>query len=194
MRYDLDAIIVFTHAPGQSAYNPAECRMARLSQDVSSIILPYDTYGSHLDGSKRTNDIKLEKQNFKAAANILADVWSESVIDGYQVTAQYVEQGLWQYDSQPIWRSGSQLMFNSPNTCFKLLSVKTQDVVNHFVQIIPNFSQTDFFPHQCQSKLHQVVLKLIIQMAIFTHCFMHCISNKWHLPKCLTNIVPLCKN
>ena len=45
---DIDAIFVFTHLAGNSAYNPVERRMAPLSKDVASIILPFDTYVSNL--------------------------------------------------------------------------------------------------------------------------------------------------
>lgn len=71
--------MVATHAPGQSAYNAVERRMAPLSKDVSGIILPYDAYGNHLDKSGRTVDDELEKRNFAAAGEALAEVWSSSV-------------------------------------------------------------------------------------------------------------------
>ena len=46
---NLDAIFLFTHAPGSSAYNPVERRMAPLSKDTAGIILPFDTFGSQLE-------------------------------------------------------------------------------------------------------------------------------------------------
>ena len=61
--------------------------MAPLSKDVARVILPFDTFGSHLDGSNKTTNTTLEKKNFKAAGEILADIWSESVIDGHPVVA-----------------------------------------------------------------------------------------------------------
>jgi hypothetical protein len=48
-RYNLDAIFFTCHAPGQSAYNAIERRMAPLSHDIAGLILPHDHYGSHLD-------------------------------------------------------------------------------------------------------------------------------------------------
>ena len=51
---DLDAVFVFTHAPGKSAYKPVERRMAPLSKDTAGIILPFDTFGNHLDASNKT--------------------------------------------------------------------------------------------------------------------------------------------
>ena len=87
---NLDAVFVFTHAPGSSAHNPVERRMAPLSKDTAGIILPFDTFGSHLDGSNKTVNVELEIKNFEAAGNILAEVWSESVIDSYPVVATYI--------------------------------------------------------------------------------------------------------
>ena len=88
-KYNLDAVFVFTHAPGSSAYNPVERRMAPLSKDTAGIILPFDTFGSHLNASNETIDTELEKKNFQAAGNVLSEVWSETVIDGHPVVAQY---------------------------------------------------------------------------------------------------------
>ena len=92
-RHGLDAIYVFCNAPGLSAYNKVERRMAPLSKDTSGIILPFDTFGSHLNASNKTIDIDLEKKNFKAAGEILASVWSETVIDGHPVYAEFRPAG-----------------------------------------------------------------------------------------------------
>lgn len=40
---DLDAIFLFTNAPGRSAFNRAERRMAPLSRELAGVILPHDT-------------------------------------------------------------------------------------------------------------------------------------------------------
>ena len=87
---NLDAIFVACHAPGQSAYNAVERRMAPLSRDLSGLILPHDYYGSHLDHNGKTSDPELEKSNFAKAGDALAEVWSATVIDGHTVTASYV--------------------------------------------------------------------------------------------------------
>lgn len=89
-RLNLDALFVATHAPGQSASNPVERRMAPLSRDLCGVILPYDSFGRHLDGSGKTVDGELEKCNFKKAGELLAEVWSERVIDNFPVVAEYV--------------------------------------------------------------------------------------------------------
>ena len=62
-----------------------------MSKDTSGIILPFDTYGTHIDASNKTIDDELEVRNFKAAGNVLADIWSESVIDEHPVVARYID-------------------------------------------------------------------------------------------------------
>lgn len=89
--YDLDVIIIFTNAPGRSAFNRVERRMAPLSRELSGLILPHDSCGTHLDSSGRTINKVLEKQNFRKAGEILAEIWSNMVIDNHSVVAQYVE-------------------------------------------------------------------------------------------------------
>ena len=49
------------------------------------------THGNHLNNSNKTVDEDLEKENFKAAGEIQAKIWSESVIDDHPVVARYVD-------------------------------------------------------------------------------------------------------
>ena len=65
--------------------------MTPLSKDTSSVILPFDIYGTHLNASIKTIDIELEVKNFIAAGEILAEIWSESIIDGHAVKAAYID-------------------------------------------------------------------------------------------------------
>ena len=62
-----------------------------MSKDTSGIILPFDTYGNHLDASNNNIDDELEVRNFKAAGDVLAGIWSESVIDDHPVVARYID-------------------------------------------------------------------------------------------------------
>ena len=64
LKYNLDALFVFTHGLGSSAYNPVERRMAPLSKDTADLILLLNTYGTHLNVSNQTTDIDLEKKDF----------------------------------------------------------------------------------------------------------------------------------
>ncbi|CAF1081493.1 unnamed protein product [Rotaria sordida] len=89
-KYNLDALFVLTHAPGQSAYNIVESRMAPLSHDLAGLILPYDHFGSHLSDSGVTINIDLEKLNFRKAGQILAETWNRTVIDGFPCFAEYI--------------------------------------------------------------------------------------------------------
>ena len=82
---DLDAIFVFTHAPDSSAYNPVEWRITPLSKDTAGVILTFDTFGNHLGTSNKTIDSELEVKKFEAAWKILAEIWSESIIDNHPV-------------------------------------------------------------------------------------------------------------
>ncbi|GBP40850.1 hypothetical protein EVAR_88911_1 [Eumeta japonica] len=91
VNHDLDAIFIFTNAPGRSAFNRVERSMASLNRELSGLILPHDSYGTHLDEQGRTKDHDLEKKNFQKAGEVLAEVWSNMVIDGNGVVAEYVE-------------------------------------------------------------------------------------------------------
>ena len=71
---NLDVYIHATNASGLSAFNPVERRMAPLSHDLTGIILPHDTFGSHLDSQGKTVDTDLEIENFMAAGEVLAEV------------------------------------------------------------------------------------------------------------------------
>ncbi|CAF0900718.1 unnamed protein product [Rotaria sordida] len=89
-KYNLDALFILTHAPGQSAYNKVEGRMAPLSHDLAGLILPHDHFGSHLNDSGVTINIELEKLNFRKAGQILAERWNHSIIDGFLCVAEYI--------------------------------------------------------------------------------------------------------
>ena len=65
--------------------------MARLTKDTSGVILPFDTFGTHLNASNKTIDMELEKKNFKAAGEIVAESWSGSIINGHPIKARYVD-------------------------------------------------------------------------------------------------------
>ena len=58
---------------------------------MTGIILPHDTYGSHLV-NRKTVDAELEKKNFKAAGDTLGELWSNIEIDGFVVNAEYIKE------------------------------------------------------------------------------------------------------
>lgn len=88
LKYDFDAVFFACNAPGRSAYNRVEWSMAPLSRALAGIILPYDHYGTHLDSQGCTIDIDLERTNFYYAGRALAEVWSNTVIDGHVTVAE----------------------------------------------------------------------------------------------------------
>ena len=88
---NLDLLAETTNAPGLSAFNKAERRMYHLSKQMSGVILPHDTYGSHLQNGK-TVDEELEKENFEAAGNTLASIFSDLEIDGFEVKADFIKE------------------------------------------------------------------------------------------------------
>lgn len=88
-KFNLDALFIATNAPGRSAFNRVERRMAPLSKHLTGVVLPHDVYGTHLDAKGKTSDAELELKNFEAAGKALASLWSELVLDSYPVTARY---------------------------------------------------------------------------------------------------------
>ena len=86
---DLDCSIELTQAPGLSAYNRAERKMYHLSKELFGVILPAETYGTHLRNGV-TVDEELEERNFQAAGETLAEIWDGLVIDGKAVKSEYV--------------------------------------------------------------------------------------------------------
>ena len=89
--YKLDALFVATNAPGRSAFNRVERRMAPLSHDIAGVVLPHDHFGSHLNSKGETIDREMEIKNFSYAGKILSEIWSNTIIDGNSVVAEYVE-------------------------------------------------------------------------------------------------------
>ncbi len=89
--FNLDGIFSMMYAPGYSAYNRVERRMAPLSHDVSGIILPHEHHGTHLNDSGETIDEALEKRNFKKAGEVLAGIWRKTVINKNPVDAKWCE-------------------------------------------------------------------------------------------------------
>ena len=87
----LDALLILAHAPGLSADNQAERRMAPLTKTLSRILLPHETFGTHLYSSRKTINTNLEKRNFKSAGEILAKVWEEIVLDNFPVVTDCVK-------------------------------------------------------------------------------------------------------
>jgi len=89
--YDFDALFIVTNAPGRSAFNKVERKMAPLSKELTGLILLHDHYGSHLNERSITIDADLEKKNFKFAGVTLAEIWSKMIVDKFLTIAEYIE-------------------------------------------------------------------------------------------------------
>lgn len=62
LQNNLDALFIATNAPGRSAFNSVERKMAPLSRELSGLIIPHDQFGSHLNNQGKTIDTELEKK------------------------------------------------------------------------------------------------------------------------------------
>ena len=58
---------------------------------MTGVVLPHDTFGSHIHNGQ-TTDVDLEKRNFKAAGEVLGELWSNLEIDGFEVRAEFVDE------------------------------------------------------------------------------------------------------
>ena len=65
--------------------------MAPLSKELAGIILPHDSFGSHLNASGVTIDDDLELKNFRKAGEILGEIWSNTEVDGHKVSAKWFD-------------------------------------------------------------------------------------------------------
>ena len=61
LKNNLDALFIMTNAPGRSAFNRAERRMAPLSKELAGLLLPHDHHGNHLDSQGKFIKKKLLK-------------------------------------------------------------------------------------------------------------------------------------
>ncbi|KZS05299.1 Uncharacterized protein APZ42_031557 [Daphnia magna] len=91
LQNDPDALFITTNAPGRSAFNRVERKMAPLSRELSDLIIPHDNFSSHLDDQEKTIDSVLEKHNFEYAGKQLAETWSSVVVDGFPTVAEFIQ-------------------------------------------------------------------------------------------------------
>ena len=55
------------------------------------MVLPYDTFGSHLVNGKSV-DSELEVKNYNKAEEILSEIWNKLEIDKYPVQSQFISK------------------------------------------------------------------------------------------------------
>lgn len=78
LQCDLDALFIATNAPGKSAFNRVERKMAPLSKELTGIILPHNHYGNHLNERGITIDSDLEMKNFHSLRETLLLIFGHS--------------------------------------------------------------------------------------------------------------------
>lgn len=90
-KYNLDAFILVSQAPGQASFNTVERRLAPLSHDLSGLVLPPSYFGTHLNIIGLTIDAELERINAKRTGELLADIWKMNMIDHHPVVVEYID-------------------------------------------------------------------------------------------------------
>ena len=63
--YDIDYLIAVCNAAGLSAFHFVERQIAPFSKELAGIVLPHDSFGTHLDENGKTIDDVKKLQNFK---------------------------------------------------------------------------------------------------------------------------------
>jgi hypothetical protein len=61
LQYNVDALFIATNAPGRSAFNTLEIKMAPVSNKFTGLTLPEDHFGNHLNLRGITIHANLEK-------------------------------------------------------------------------------------------------------------------------------------
>ena len=87
---ELDVLLHAVNAVGLSAFSAVGRRMSPLSHDLAGVILPRVSYGNHLGSSGKTIDEDFERKNFFIAAEVLSDIWSNTIIDGHPVDSRVI--------------------------------------------------------------------------------------------------------
>ena len=119
--FDFHAFFLVTNAPGRSAFNRVERRVAPLSKELGCVLLDRKHFGAHLDDKGNTVGPQIELKSFEHNRKILGEIWSRMVIDDYPVIAEYIVDKALKIveDVSEIWRSShvrsSQYLLQSLN-------------------------------------------------------------------------------
>ena len=70
----IDAFFLGTNTLGRSAFNRAERRIVKLSNELSGFIHKLGKFGRHLDGKGLTVDRGLQLKNFECARHTLSEI------------------------------------------------------------------------------------------------------------------------
>ena len=86
----LEAFFLVTNAPGRSAFDTVERRMATLSKEFDGVLLEHKHFGLHLDDKGKTVDPQFKPKHFEHAYNILGKIWNGMAIGGYPVKVEHI--------------------------------------------------------------------------------------------------------
>ena len=65
--------------------------MVKFCKDLSGVLLPHDHFGTHLNSQGKTINTDLERKNFAHAGKLLAEIWSDTVIDGQPAVSEFID-------------------------------------------------------------------------------------------------------
>ena len=65
--------------------------MVKFSKDLSGVLLPHDHFGTHINSQGKTINTDLERKNFAHAGKLLAEIWSDTVIDGHPTGSEFID-------------------------------------------------------------------------------------------------------
>ena len=115
----LDALLHGVNVAGLSAFNAVERRMSPLSHDVAGVVVPHDSFGSHLDAQGKTIDENLEKENFSRLPRFWLISGQTPSLMGILWTARRFH--LIRNSCLPMnWQIGLPVMYDKRATRFKL--------------------------------------------------------------------------
>ena len=77
--------------------------------------MPFNTHRTHLNAGSKTIYMELEIKRFKTAAEILAEIWSESIIDGHPFKGGYIDPQERRL-KQPNQKDGREFMNSNRST------------------------------------------------------------------------------
>ena len=86
----IDYVIAPCNSAGLSVFYFIEQRIVPLSKELSGIVLPHDSFGTHLNENGKTIDNVKELENLKKAGELLSEISSEITIDLYQPSVKWV--------------------------------------------------------------------------------------------------------
>ena len=90
IKAQLALLMLISLPAGYSPFSPCERLMAPLSKQLTGVVLEHKYHGSHLNASKETINVKLEKKNFEHSGKRLAKLFEEKTLDKHATVASYV--------------------------------------------------------------------------------------------------------